>query len=64
MNRREFLAVTGTALAPLQATTGSQGSARETDRDVWVAVMRRLADPVLRRLAAGTLKARMPVEQQ
>ena len=25
--------------------------------------MRRLADPVLRNLAAGTLKARMPVEQ-
>jgi hypothetical protein len=28
-----------------------------------VAGMRRLADPVLRNLAAGTLKARMPVEQ-
>ena len=30
---------------------------------MWVATMRRLADPVLRNLAAGTLKARMPVEQ-
>ena len=34
------------------------------DRALWVAkMMRRLADPVLRNLAAGTLKARMPVEQ-
>ena len=34
-----------------------------SDRDSWVAVMRRLADPVLTNLANGTLKARMPVEQ-
>jgi hypothetical protein len=30
---------------------------------MWVDVMRRLADPVLTNLAAGTLKARMPVEE-
>jgi hypothetical protein len=34
-----------------------------SDRDVWVDVMRRVADPVLTNLANGTLKARMPVEQ-
>jgi hypothetical protein len=33
------------------------------DRDYWVGVMRRLADPVLTNLANGTLKAKMPVEQ-
>ena len=33
------------------------------DRDFWIAVMRRLADPVLTNLANGTLKARLPVEQ-
>ncbi len=35
----------------------------QTDRAIWIGHMRRLADPVLRNLAAGTLKARMPVEQ-
>src|SRR5712691_8430886 len=49
--------VTGPASADQRATS-SQG-----DRDLWIAVMRRLADPVLTNLANGTLKARMPVEQ-
>src|SRR5439155_22578689 len=31
--------------------------------ELWVGLMRRLADPVLTNLANGTLKARMPVEQ-
>jgi hypothetical protein len=35
----------------------------EGDRAYWVRTLRRLADPVLNHLAAGTLKARMPVEQ-
>lgn len=34
-----------------------------TDRDAWIAILRRIADPVLDNLANGTLKARMPVEQ-
>ncbi len=33
------------------------------DRAYWIGVMRRLAEPVLTNLAAGTLKAKMPVEQ-
>jgi hypothetical protein len=33
------------------------------DREYWISVMRRLADPVLTNLANGTLKAQMPVEQ-
>jgi hypothetical protein len=38
-------------------------AANGSDRATWVATMRRLADPVLKNLAAGTLKSRMPVEQ-
>jgi len=49
--------VTGSAAADQRAAS-SFG-----DRDFWIAVMRRLADPVLTNLANGTLKARMPVEQ-
>jgi hypothetical protein len=35
----------------------------EADREFWVGVMRRLADPVLTNLADERLKLRMPVEQ-
>ena len=67
MNRRQFLFVTGTAgVAPLRATasqTRPGNAAVTSDRDVWIGVMRKLADPVLNNLANGTLKARMPVEQ-
>ena len=45
------------------ATAEQRTDAIAGDRDVWVAVLRRLADPVLNNLADGTLKARMPVEQ-
>jgi hypothetical protein len=66
VNRREFLATTS-ALPALKAAQAGAPAAREAvlagDRGIWVAVMRRLADPVLQNLAAGTLKARMPVEQ-
>ena len=51
--------MTGRATA-VQTPTQASGAA---DRAYWVAVMTRLADPVLNNLAAGTLKARMPVEQ-
>ena len=67
MNRRQFLVVTGTAgVAPLRATasqTRPANAAVTSDRDVWIGVMRKLADPVLNNLANGTLKASMPVEQ-
>ena len=67
MNRRQFLFVTGTAgVAPLRATasqTRPANAAVTSDRDVWIGVMRKLADPLLNNLADGTLKARMPVEQ-
>ena len=67
MNRRQFLFVTGTAgVAPLRATasqTRPANAAAPSDRDVWIGVMRKLADPVLNNLANGTLRATMPVEQ-
>jgi hypothetical protein len=65
MNRREFVLAAGSVgVAPL----GVRGAAAPqpapaSDRELWVGVMRRLADPVLTNLANGTLKARMPVEQ-
>jgi hypothetical protein len=48
-------------MAAAQAPQGSIGS--ESDRTVWLSVLRRLADPVLNNLANETLKARMPVEE-
>ena len=47
-----------TSEAATQAKPASAG-----DRAIWVGHLRKLADPVLDNLAAGTLKARMPVEQ-
>jgi hypothetical protein len=67
MNRREFLAAAGTVgvvpMIDIGSPTTQVGGATQTDRDYWVSVMTRLADPVLQNLVAGTLKARMPIEQ-
>jgi hypothetical protein len=67
MNRREFLTTAGAggAWASVSAAQVTERPAERQpdDRARWVAVLRRLADPVLENLANGTLKARMPVEQ-
>ena len=67
MDRREFLyaagAVGALATATAQGASQSVASSARGDRDTWIGLMRRLADPVLTNLANGTLKARMPVEQ-
>jgi len=67
MHRRDFFKAAGAAsiASALPRAAGGHQSAEpaRNDRDAWVAVMRRLADPVLTNLANGTLKARMPVEQ-
>jgi hypothetical protein len=71
IGRRDFLKATATAaVAPLSPTSaasadaaGAVQPAEETDRTRWVAIARRLADPVLNNLANRTLKARMPVEE-
>jgi hypothetical protein len=68
MKRREFLEA-GSAGAIGAVAIGGETSAqsssagRATDRAYWVSVAQRLAEPVLTNLAAGTLKARMPVEE-
>jgi hypothetical protein len=67
--RRAFLeAGVGATVASL-ATSGTGGAAPAPpapagDRAYWAALAARIADPVLLNLAAGTLKARMPVEEQ
>ena len=66
VNRREFLTTAGAmpVVGRMPAPGVQIGSAAGGgERALWVGVMRRLADPVLRNLAAGTLKTRMPVEQ-
>jgi hypothetical protein len=67
MERREFLrsaAASGAfALAARSSVAGPHTATAASDRDLWVGVMHRLADPVLTNLAQGRLKARMPVEQ-
>jgi hypothetical protein len=49
------------ALAASQAATAAPQS-QESDRQYWLRVLAKLTDPVLRNLAAGTLKRNMPVE--
>jgi hypothetical protein len=67
MNRREFLlaASAGTVMPVVRPAgqTPQAAGAAQGDRAIWIGHMRRLADPVLQNLAAGALKARMPVEQ-
>jgi len=68
MNRREFFwtAGAGGALAAVpRAAKSPQGSPAPpaADRAMWTDVLHRMAEPVLVNLAAGTLKAKMPVEQ-
>jgi hypothetical protein len=46
-----------------QAVPSQRPQSGRADREFWVGILRRLADPVLTHLANGTLKARMPVEQ-
>jgi hypothetical protein len=43
---------------------GPQAAPHTIDREIWITLLRKIADPVLMNLAAGTLKARMPIEQR
>src|SRR5712691_2021360 len=68
MNRRDFLEIAAASAvgAPegrADSTQGPRLAGASTDREYWVSVLQRLADPVLTNLANGTLKARMPVEE-
>jgi hypothetical protein len=69
VNRREFLG-TGAGAAATAATPAAASAQKAKaaapaldDRAYWVGVTSRIAEPVLTHLAAGTLKAKMPVEQ-
>lgn len=68
MNRRRLLqtsalagAVSGRLDSPLLARTGEAAQPAD-ERAVWVALLTRVAEPVLANLAADRLKERMPVE--
>ena len=68
MNRREFLTSASAAtMIRRQRRARSSDPAKTapatTDRETWITLLRKIGDPVLKNLAAGTLKARMPVEQ-
>src|SRR4029453_5948749 len=68
VNRREFLGSAGATAAGVIAKrtameTGPGMGTGTDDRAYWVQVAQRLAEPVLTNLAAGTLRARMPVEE-
>jgi hypothetical protein len=73
MTRREFLAAAGTsgaaaigkrrAVDARLSNPGARASDLGADRAYWLTVLRRISDPVLRNMAVGGLKARMPVEQ-
>jgi hypothetical protein len=67
MDRREFLKTAGAvgvaSSMPATSAAAQPAAPAAAPRDAWVAVMRRLANPVLTHLANGTLKARMPMEQ-
>ena len=68
MKRREFLhssalAGAGITAPSVAASVPQPGTPPAGQREYWVSVARRLADPVLSNLAAGTLKASMPVEE-
>src|SRR6266702_2210835 len=51
------------AIPALRAVPAGQAADDAADRSYWIRTLRKIADPVLTNLAAGTLKARMPVEQ-
>ena len=57
-HRRAFFQ---TALSGIAAAQASAQTA-ETDRQYWVRMLAKIAEPVLTNLAAGTLKRNMPVE--
>jgi hypothetical protein len=65
MRRREFLGTGAGAAAAVAAPVADKKASAQPadDRAYWVEVAGRLAEPVLTNLAAGTLKAKMPVEQ-
>ena len=67
MKRRDFFRTTtvGGMLGALRTTSPAPAAASKApnDRERWLAILSRVADPVLTHLASGTLKTSMPVEE-
>lgn len=61
VSRRAAFQAAGAALVAPRFTFVH--TAQTAGREAWIGYATKLADPVLRNLAAGTLRARMPVEQ-
>ncbi len=67
-NRRHFLKALGTsgllagAGRPIQLRAAAPGPASSDSRSAWLARLMQVTAPVLKNLAEGTLRARMPVE--
>ena len=57
LSRRSFVAASASAGAAALAQ-----KTEESDRDYWIAVLKRIADPLLNAAAHRKLKAEMPVE--
>jgi hypothetical protein len=66
MNRRDFVrasALAGAGLASFKAhSSGAESGAQGGDRASWMAMLIRVAEPVIANLAANQLKLKMPVE--
>lgn len=67
MIRRKFLQSVGAlgaleALPGMRLATAAESGSASDDRTQWVAMLSRIADPLLTALAEDRLKARMPVE--
>src|SRR5450432_342749 len=60
--RRFFQSVAGAGAAAAAAAGGAPEPAARSDREYWLGTLEKLSRPVLRNLAAGTLKRNMPVE--
>jgi hypothetical protein len=69
MDRRDFMRTLGTGAVAGAGALSTPARAEQPaapaagDRQFWIDVTRRLADPILTNLGNETLKARMPVEQ-
>lgn len=61
LTRRDAFLAASVALVAPRLPVGEP--AQTSDREVWIGHAKKLADPVLRTLAAGALRTRMPVEQ-
>src|SRR6516165_6927590 len=61
-HRRAFIQTAFSRLAAAQAAAQSPTPVIEMDRQFWLRILSKIAEPVLSNLAAGTLKRNMPVE--